>query len=123
MQLKNQTARGAKMLEMNGDTYALRKNVMDVIYRAKKLVDIPRIEVRIVETRPCNMGYAYLGKNIIHIGTKYASKQGNMLDSLVLHEIVHAVKAAKHDEKCPLMMANYKEFSDAIVWDAFKKYF
>lgn len=123
MQLKNQTTRGAKMLQMNGDTYALRKNVMDVIYRAKKMVDIPRIEVRIVETRPCNMGYAYLGKNIIHIGEQYARNQGNMLDSLVLHEIVHAVKSASHDEKCPLMRAYHKEFPDAVIWDAFKKYF
>ena len=121
--LKNKTTCGAKMLKMNGDTYAMRKNVMDVIYRAKKMVDIPRIEVRIVETRPCNMGYAYLGKNIIHIGQKYASQCGNMLDSLVLHEIVHAVKSARHDENCPLMMAVHKDFSDNVIWDAFKKYF
>lgn len=121
--LKNRTTFGAKMLEMNDDVYALRKNVMDVIYRAKKMVDIPRIEVRIVDTRPCNMGYAYLGKNIIHIGRKYASQQGNTLDSLVLHEIVHAVKAARHDENCPLMCAVHQNHSDSVIWDAFKKYF
>lgn len=121
--LKNKTSFGAEMLKMNGDTYAMRRNVMDVIYRAKKMVDMPRIEVRIVDTRPCNMGYAYLGKNIIHIGLKYASERGNKLDSLVLHEIVHAVKAVRHNEECPLMMANHKDFSDNVIWDAFKKYF
>ena len=121
--LKNETTFGAKMLEMNGDTYALRKNVMDVIYRAKKVVDIPRIEVRIVDTRPCNMGYAYLGKNIIHIGRKYASERGNTLDSLVLHEIVHATKAIRHDETCPLMCAVHQKHSDSVIWGAFKKYF
>jgi hypothetical protein len=123
MQLKNTTSRGAEMLKMNEDTYALRRNVMDVIYQAKKLVDIPRIEVRIVDTRPCNMGYAYLGKNIIHIGKKYAVNKGNTLTSLVLHEIVHAVKSLGHDETCPLMQAFHKEFPDAVIWDAFKKYF
>lgn len=123
MLLKNTPSIGSRMLKMGDETYQLRRNVMDVIYQAKRIVDLPRVEVRIVETRPCTMGYAYLGKNIIHISNRYAMTAGPVLDALVLHEIVHTVKAQRHVETCPLMQANYTAHPESVVWDAFKKYF
>ena len=46
---KNRTALGAKMHKMNDATYALRRNIMDAIYELKNHVELPRIEVRIVD--------------------------------------------------------------------------
>lgn len=108
---------------MNDETYALRRSVMGVIYEAKRFVDLPRVEIRIVETPPCLLGYAYTGGNIIHISDKVASGSREKLVGTVLHELVHAVKAFGHDPKCPLMEASYRPHSESVLWDAFKGYF
>ena len=121
--LKNQVKQGCVMLPMNDETYALRRSVMGIIYEAKKFVTLPRVEVRIVETTPCLMGYAKMGQNIIHIGAKYAKESGKCLEHVVLHEILHAVKSTKHDPKCPLMNASYTVLPQRVIWDSFKKYF
>ena len=121
--LKNKVARGSRMLDMNGETYELRRSVMGVIYRAKKVAELPRVEVRIVEAPACLLGYAYGGRNIIHISRSVVVGGGAMLDATVLHEILHAVKDADHDPRCPLMAAHLETYDEAVYWDAFKRYF
>lgn len=125
MKLKNRAARGSRLLKMDNDTYTLRRNVMGVLYEAKRRVDIPRIEIRVVDTPPCLLGYAYVNQNIIHICHEVAGGSDHVrLVGTVLHEILHASKGVEHDPRCPLMGAHYKEPScESVFWDAFVRYF
>lgn len=111
---KNQTIKGAKVRKMNEETYALRRRAIDIIYELKAELraidkDLPRIEVRIVDTDPSvtACAYAYLGQNIVHISTKWA-KYGTEEEfyHIVLHEIVHAATGFRHDNDCYLMHPN-----------------
>ena len=97
---------------------------MGIIYEAKRMVDLPRVEVRIVEIPPCTLGYAYVGKNIIHISNSVVEQAGMDLKITVLHEILHAVKSVRHDRSCPLMAPTIQRGHDeAVYWDAFKRHF
>lgn len=129
---KNKASYEGRLLKMNDDTYALRRKVIDIIYLAKREVDLPRIEVRIVEgtKSPTEgselMGYAYMGQNIVHIEKKFVSVPPNVLVTLVLHEILHAVKSAEHDSTC-LLMKPFMSVTTAPnmdkIWGIFKSYF
>lgn len=121
----------AKNRKMNDDTYALRRLVMDVIYEAKKVVDLPRIDVRITEAHSGShsnvLGLAYLNANVIYIPSNLIEngKLKPFFKEVVLHEIVHAVVGFGHDDKCPLMspsIAN-KPMTDEAMYKAFSKYF
>ena len=104
--LKNRVANGFKLNQMNNETYALRRKVIEIIYTAKKKgFNLPRIEVRIVNTEINNgaCGYAYLNKNIVHINEKWVNINNECLTFIVLHEIVHAVTGFEHDNNCYLM--------------------
>ena len=121
----------AKNLKMNDDTYVLRRKVIDLIYEAKKRVNLPRIDVRITENHTGShsniLGLAYLGENVIYIPTRLVDKGifTNHFREVVLHEIVHAVTSFGHDEKCPLMSPciDHKPMTEAKMWKAFEKYF
>jgi len=94
-----------KNFDMNKNTYALRRKVINLIYEVKNSgVSLPRIEVRIGEPRKQNLlGCAALKDNKIWI-TDDAIKMGeDALRNVVFHEIVHAVTGFGHDENCPLM--------------------
>ena len=116
-----------KNLKMNDDTYALRRQVMDVIYEVKNLVNLPRIEVRINE-RPKvgnSIGLAYLGANVIFIPEHLFAKYPAYVFEVVLHEIVHAATGFGHDDKCPLMGPSIgkKPMAKAEAIKLFRKYF
>lgn len=123
MQTKNKTAFNHQLNKMNDKTYELRRKVVDILYEIKRRgYKIPRIEVRIVSGGDSNnCGYAYLGKNIIHINEKYVNHP--MLSYIVLHEVVHAVTAFKHDKNCYLMQAYLPKIQDEKkMWECFSKY-
>jgi hypothetical protein len=95
-----------KNLEMNPDTYRLRRQVIDIIYGLKQKVDLPRIEVRITEKNEKILGGAWMNKCkhdrcIIWISKE--SVQNRDLRSIVYHEILHTVYGAPHDSNDPLM--------------------
>lgn len=122
----------AKNREMNDETYALRRLVMDVIYEAKKKlraegINLPRIDVRVTEKDAKAVGWAYLNQNIIYIPMQlFTCKNRNKhFKSVVLHEIVHAVTGFRHDDKCPLMCAGLHPtpLTEKVMWAAFMKYF
>ena len=94
-----------KNFKMNDITYKKRRQVIDLIYEAKKEIkDLPRIEVRIGEARNHNvLGVAKLSKNQIWITDRVLNMSEDALRNVVFHEIVHAVTGFGHDEKCPLM--------------------
>ena len=101
-----------KNIKMNDAVYKLRRQVIELIYEAKKEIkDLPRIEVRIGEPRNHKvLGVAELKNKKIWI-TKDAIDLGqDSLRNIVFHEIVHAVTGFGHDEKCPLMQSKLKTF-------------
>ena len=126
-QLKNKTAQGFNLNRMNDDTYALRRKVINIIYEAKnKGFKLPRIEVRVVNTQVRNeaCGYAYLGKNIVHINEKWINENTDCLTHIVLHEIVHAVTSFAHDNNCYLMQPSLPSRQPDLVksWNRFAHY-
>ncbi len=98
-----------KNFKMNDAVYKLRRQVIDLIYEAKRGgVNLPRIAVRIGEqtARHKNvLGCAKISGNQMWI-TKDAIDLGlDTLRNIVFHEIAHAVYGTQHDESCPLMSA------------------
>ena len=94
-----------KNFKMNDAVYKLRRQVIELIYEAKKEIkDLPRIEVRIGEARNHNvLGVAKLSKKQIWITKRAVDMSQDALRNIVYHEIVHAVTGFGHDDKCPLM--------------------
>ncbi len=111
MQLKNKTKDGYRLKKMNDNTYKLRRKVINIIYglnnflKEKKCDPLPRIEVRIVEEHKCKRavgGYAYIGKNIIHIPEKTLDYNYESLLRVVIHEVLHGI-GFEHDNNCHIM--------------------
>ena len=99
-----------KNFEMNADVYKLRRQVIELIYEAKRGgVNLPRISVRIGEQKPKHknvLGCAKMNGNQMWI-TKDAIDLGiDALRNVVFHEIAHAVFNVQHDESCPLMQSS-----------------
>ena len=99
-----------KNFEMNSDVYKLRRQVIELIYEAKRGgVNLPRISVRIGEQKLKNknvLGVATMNGNQMWI-TKDAIDLGiDALRNVVFHEIAHAVFNVQHDESCPLMQSS-----------------
>lgn len=128
---KNFTTEFGKNLKMNNDTYALRRQVIDIVYQAKNVlrsngINLPRLDVRIIDTENNNaLGVARLRGNIIWISTKSLSKFKAHLRDVVYHEIVHAVTGFEHDDSCPLMSPciNLLPLSDTQANELLVKYF
>ena len=99
-----------KNFEMNDDVYSLRRKVINMIYEVKNHIkDLPRVEVRIGESR-CNKTLAIANRNNCQVWiTKEAIDMGeDALRNIVYHELVHAVFGFRHDDKCPLMQPTLK---------------
>ena len=99
-----------KNFEMNADVYKLRRQVIELIYEAKRGgVNLPRISVRIGEQKSKHknvLGCAKMNGNQMWI-TKDAIDLGiDALRNVVFHEIAHAVFNVQHDESCPLMQSS-----------------
>lgn len=122
-----------KNLKMSDDVYALRRRVIEHVYDAKNLlrkhgVELPRIEVRVTDnTGECGsaLGMGRMGCNIIWISTKCLNIWKLHLKEVVFHEILHAVKAVKHDDSCPLMSpcVGHQPLTDDVLNQNFIKYF
>jgi Zn-dependent peptidase ImmA (M78 family) len=132
-ELKNTTSNGCELRDMNRDTYRLRKNVMSIIYEAKNMIKnidgfrLPRVEVRIVSQPPCRnkkvFGYAYLGKNIIHIREDVAKHDHFSIYHTVYHELVHALFNKDHNKECPLMSVKAKRLNKEECERVFVRYY
>jgi len=96
-----------KNFKMNDEVYKLRRQVIELIYEAKRGgVNLPRIAVRIGEQKAKHknvLGIATMNGNQMWI-TKDAIDLGlDVLRNVVFHEIGHAVFNLEHNNKCPLM--------------------
>jgi len=106
MTRKNKTTKEFKNYQMNSDVYKLRKEVMNLIYEVKEVYDIPRIDVRIGESKSCStLGIARLNNNIIWIAEYTINKGIDFLRNVVYHELLHTIYGIGHNEKCPLMQS------------------
>ena len=107
-----------KNKEMSAEVYALRREVINLIHEAKKLVDLPRIEVRVTDRHRIILGAAKMSQNVIWITEETVASR-----AVVFHEILHAVFGQEHIEGCPLMAANIDPNLDSKTCDRlFLKY-
>ena len=89
--------------KMDDSVYNLRREVMAIIYEMKKHVELPRIDIRITDTKRNVLGTARMGDNMIWIPADTVINNAHRMWEVVLHEILHAVKAIPHDVNCKLM--------------------
>lgn len=100
----NTTHSRIKNLKMNDQVYALRRKVIDIIYTLKKDLDLPRIEVRIMENHETILASGTMDNtSVIWITESSANLPYENLLHLVAHEVGHAVFKLKHSNKCQLM--------------------
>ena len=115
----NMKTKNFNNFKMDNEVYKIRRQVIDIIYQAKKITDLPRIDVRVGEARHNILGLASMGDCKIWIDV---SKSNKNLLQVVLHEICHAVWSIEHDKNCPLMSHTAKTISDKTAWNCFRKY-
>lgn len=110
--------------KMDKRVYALRQRVMAHVYEARKLVDLPRITIRITEKSEYALGAARLGQNIVWISETCIDSYD--LRATVYHEILHAVFSQLHVDGCPLMDPERSSLNDTLTKPQadklFKKY-
>jgi len=103
---------------MSQGVYDLRRKVISLIYEAKKLIDLPRIEIRVTDNHKTILGVAAMGAKIIWITEGMTASR-----SVVFHEILHAVFGQGHVNGCPLMAPKINDKLDAKTCDKlFLKY-
>jgi len=87
---------------MSDEVYKMRREIIDIIYRVKKLVpNMPRISVRVADNDDEVLGCATMRGREMWITERSTSDL-----AVVLHEILHAWKGIDHDENCKLMHPN-----------------
>ena len=103
---KNTKSKYIDNFKMDKDVYALRRQVINILYEVKKLIpNFPRIDVRVGKSK-CSDGTLGVGRanqNIIWITKECINRGTDFLRNTVLHELVHTVYGFGHDERCPLM--------------------
>ena len=109
--------------KMSEDTYALRREVMTLVYEARKLVSLPRLDIRITENDRSVLAVARLRDNILWVTEKAITDSRFDLRTVVYHEIVHAVTGFGHDDNCPLMKPTHTPLTKEQCQSIFKKYF
>lgn len=108
---KNTESKFTVNKKMNDKTYALRRQVIELLYEIKSLVpSLPRIDVRICDAKRGEsvLGVGRMNCNFIWITEEAISSPRFDLREVVYHEVLHAVYGVEHDEHCPLMGAYTK---------------
>lgn len=115
-----------KNLDMNPETYKLRRQVIELIYevndllRKNNLPVMPRVDVRITERHPDFLGEARFSRPVIWISEK-AVKERN-LRMVVYHELLHTIYGVQHDENNILMRKAYTDLSKERCQEEFLNY-
>jgi hypothetical protein len=96
------TNRKIQSKRMSDEVYKMRREIIDIIYRVKKLVpNMPRISVRVADNDDEVLGCATMRGREMWITERSTSDL-----AVVLHEILHAWKGIDHDDTCKLMHPN-----------------
>jgi predicted Zn-dependent protease len=106
--MKYSAPKGHTNKKMNESVYAERRQVIDLIYRAKNLlrangIEMPRIDVRITSTTPDTNACGVAQMNGKYIWIPETTLKKAWLYQVVLHELCHAIWGIDHDKKCKLM--------------------
>ena len=112
---------------MSPETYKLKRAVLNIIYKAKRMTQLPWIQVKAGDATAGNeatLGLAKLRANQLWITEKAINYGSQKLTHVVLHEVLHAVYGKDHDESCPLMAACLpaKPLSEADCYRHFVKH-
>lgn len=84
---------------MSAAVYVLRRQIINLIYDAKRLVPtLPRIEVRVTDNHERTLGRAIMHGHVIWITEEVVANR-----TIVFHEILHAAFGTPHVNGCPLM--------------------
>ena len=118
--IKQKRIKEFKNDRMSDSTYLVRRQVIDIIYQAKKITNLPRIDVRVGKARDNTLGLARLNDNIIWIDVEKCTDK--LLLQVVLHEICHAVYGTPHDNDCKLMNPVARQITEKQAWTIFKTY-
>jgi len=113
------TNRKIQSKRMSDEVYKMRREIIDIIYRVKKLVpNMPRISVRVADNDDEVLGCASMRGYEMWITERSTSDL-----AVVLHEILHAWKGIEHDDNCKLMHPNKQlGVSDKELMDTFLTY-
>ena len=113
------TNRKIQSKRMSDEVYKMRREIIDIIYRVKKLVpNMPRISVRVADNDDEVLGCATMRGREMWITERSTSDL-----AVVLHEILHAWKGIEHDDNCKLMHPNKQlRVSDKELMDIFLTY-
>ena len=113
------TNRKIQSKRMSDEVYKMRREIIDIIYRVKKLVpNMPRISVRVADNDDEVLGCATMRGREMWITERSTSDF-----AVVLHEILHAWKGIDHDDNCKLMHPNKQlGVSDKELMDIFLTY-
>jgi predicted metal-dependent hydrolase len=115
--------------QMNSEVYALRRKVINIIYKMNDQVQgkLPRVQVRVTDqgTGDCSrvLGTATMGNKEIWIAEEAFKYDDKRLYHVVLHELCHALFSTDHSNSCHLMspaIPRYLDNSKALK--AFKGY-
>lgn len=124
--MKNKKLSNFTNYKMDSEVYKLRRKVINLIYELKNEgFNLPRVDVRVGESKKCNvLGMAVLKDNIIWITEKAINKNEDYLRNVVYHELLHAIYGCDHDKQCPIMSPTLDKVinkNDCIK--VFKKYY
>lgn len=109
--------------KMNDEVYKLRRQVIELIYEAKQVVELPRIEIRITDAdRREVLGTARMNDCVVWITERAISDKSIDLRTVVYHEICHAVFGTEHDDKCPLMKPFHSKLTKKQCQTLIKKH-
>ena len=122
--MTRKTTKDFRNYKMNDEVYKLRRQVIDLIYEVKEVYNIPRIDVRIGESKNCStLGIARLNDNIIWISEYTINKGIDFLRNVVYHELLHTIYGVEHNENCPLMQSRLENIlTKQECLDIFGKY-
>ena len=127
MSRKVKTTKRFVNFKMTDEVYKNRRKVLDFIYELKNEgFKLPRIDVRVGDSKKCNvLGKARIKDNIIWITQKAIDNGDSELRSVVYHELLHAIYGCNHVKGCPIMSAIQPEVVATKVKaiEIFKKYY
>ncbi|MCK5016707.1 MAG: hypothetical protein KAS32_06485 [Candidatus Peribacteraceae bacterium] len=92
--------------KMSSEVYALRRQVMNCIYDAKRLLNnkMARVEVRITDCKDHQvLGSALMNGCVVWIPAKTIDMPHDKLRQTVFHELLHTLIGQPHVQGCPLM--------------------
>ena len=88
--------------KMSPEVFKLRRKVIDIIHDAKRLTDLPRVNVRVTEDNKKHLATALTGKDAYVIWIPeptFGKYTDNDLKFIIFHELLHTIYGIPHKDK------------------------